>query len=88
MWLLDKNIPRHIEPILRSKGIQFKTVTSHKWDELLTGQDYHLKQVPRAAFLTELRRFRNLPKETIFSQIDEENCQVAFAQSCSSVYFG
>lgn len=37
MWLLDKNLPCHIEPVLRSHSIQFETVSLRGWDELRNG---------------------------------------------------
>ncbi len=38
MWLLDKNIPRQIEPVLKTNSIQFETVRACGWDELRNGE--------------------------------------------------
>lgn len=55
--------------------------------EILSGQDYLLKSVSFNEFLKQLRTLRNLPKDSVFSQIDEENCQAAFGRSCNSAHF-
>lgn len=55
--------------------------------EILSGQDYSLKSVALNEFLKQLRTLRNLPKETVFSRIDEEICQTTFGRSCYKAYF-
>ncbi|MBI1861403.1 MAG: DUF5615 family PIN-like protein [Deltaproteobacteria bacterium] len=54
MWLLDKNIPRHIEPVLKSNSIQFETVRARGWDELRNGE--LLRAASDAGFICILTR--------------------------------
>jgi hypothetical protein len=49
--------------------------------------DYLLKRVTRDECIAVLRTLQPLPKETVFSAVEQEVCGAAFDLSCVDVYF-
>lgn len=55
--------------------------------EVLSNQDYTLKNVPKNELIKELRSLRKLTSPQVFTALEEDGCLVAFNLNCSDVYF-
>ncbi len=78
--------------LLRLQSRKFKEADENdpKFPEVgdvLSGQEYTLKSVPKNDALKQLRTLRNLPKGTTFSPTEEDVCLAAFDLNCNDVYF-